>query len=459
MSEDSAERKKARKGHEKRKHEKLEKKSLESKSLEPDLAKSTSNIPWTKKYQPKTSHEIVGQNSQISIIKEFLNDFRNREKKAIILYGASGTGKTCSIYAIANENSWEVLEINASDFRNSEQIQAILGNAAKQASLFARQKILLVDEIDGLAGKEDRGGISALAKIISETSFPIVMTVGFHEDPKTITWNSKFNGIKKKSILVKFEKVLAEEILKLLKEISEQEKLKVDEEVLRRIARSSGGDVRAAVTDLETFAQQGCKKDGSSLGVEDAKDFLDTLGNRRIVEQMPKALIRIFRSLDPQIAADAFDSVDEDIDAQILWIDENLPKEYTNPEDLARAYEMLSKADVFRGRIHTWQHWGFLRTINLLITAGIAVSKDKKLEKAVSYKQSKRLLKIWMANRRYQLRKEISKKFAAKNHCSTRKATSIVPYLKHIFRANKKMAEAISSQLQLEEDEIEWLKR
>ena len=66
---------------------------------------------------------------------------------------------------------------------------------------------------------------------------------------------------------------------------------------------------------------------------------------------MSTAIARIFKTTDFKIAASAFEDVGETPDEWFLWIDENAPREYQNPEYLARAYEMISMADVFKGRI------------------------------------------------------------------------------------------------------------
>ncbi|MCX6709703.1 MAG: replication factor C large subunit [Candidatus Woesearchaeota archaeon] len=419
---------------------------------------SSGQLPWTRKYQPKKSSEILGQESQVKAVKKFIENFRNEKKKALLLYGPSGTGKTSLVHAIARENKIEILEVNASDFRGSEQIQSTIGNASKQASLFARDKILLIDEVDGISGQNDRGGMPTLAKIISETSFPVIMTAGFKEDPREIHWDSKYSTLKTKSTLVRFDKVGSEHIFALLKKIAGLENLKVEDEILKRIARHSGGDARAALTDFETFADECVGKKGN-VSLEEAKCFLETLGGRKLVESMPSALIKIFRSMNFEIASSAFDSVDEDIDSQVMWIDENLPKEYRNADELNRAYEMLSKADMFKGRIKKRQYWGFLRTIGILISSGIAVSKDKKPEHSASYKQPERLLDFWKANMKYQKRKAIAKKFAKKSHSSEREATYSIPYLKIIFHKDRKMADKIAKSLELDEEEIDWLKR
>src|SRR3989338_4756915 len=70
----------------------------------------------------------------------------------------------------------EIMEVNASDFRTKDQIQATIGQASRQQSLFQKDKLLLIDEIDCLSGIEDRGGASAVLEIIKESKTTIVMT-------------------------------------------------------------------------------------------------------------------------------------------------------------------------------------------------------------------------------------------------------------------------------------------
>ena len=174
---------------------------------------------------------------------------------------------------------------------------------------------------------------------------------------------------------------------------------------------------------------------------------------------MPSALLKIFKTTDPKIAINAFENVKEDLDQQLLWIDENLPYEYSKPEDLARAYDKLSKADVFDRRIKRWQHWRFLVYINALITAGVAVSKEDKYHKFVQYKPTGRLLKLWWAKQKSMKKKAIAAKIAEKTHSSVREVVKDMEYFKIIFRRDKEMAKAIEEYADLSNEEVDWLKK
>ncbi|RLJ01257.1 MAG: replication factor C large subunit, partial [Candidatus Aenigmatarchaeota archaeon] len=138
---------------------------------------------WVEKYAPKKLNEIIGQSKAISQFLEWYEKWKPGDKAAMF-YGQTGRGKTALVYAFANEKGLDVVEVNASDWRNKDVIEEVLGRASKQMSLFRRGKIILVDEVDGIAGREDRGGVGALIKVIKESKFPIVLTANDPYDKK-----------------------------------------------------------------------------------------------------------------------------------------------------------------------------------------------------------------------------------------------------------------------------------
>ncbi len=401
-------------------------------------------IPWIKLYQPKTIKDIEGQESAVRQLKEFIENFKKQKKKASIIYGPTGCGKTAAAYALANELGLELIEVNASDFRNAENIKSTVGSAAKQQSLFSKGKIILVDEIDGLSGMEDRGGVTALAELIDETGFPIVCTAN---DP----FDKKFASLRKKCSIIEFNEINYANIAKILSKICKKEGIKAADDDISSLARRAGGDVRAAINDLQSISHE--KK-------ELKKEDIDGLGQREREETIINALLKVFKTTDPNIAINAFDNVAEDFDKRFLWLDENLPKEYEKPEDLARAYDYISKADVMSRRIRRWQHWRFLVYVNAFLTAGISVSKDEKYKKFVSYGPTQRLLKIYIANMKYQKRKAIAAKIAEKTHSSAAAVIKdTLPFLQEAMRKNKNFANEIAEEFELDKDEVEWMRK
>jgi replication factor C large subunit len=376
------------------------------------------------------------------MLKDYVDNYKKQKKRAVLVYGTSGCGKTSAVYALAEDLNLEIVEMNASDFRNKDQINSIAGAASQQMSLFGGSKVILIDEIDGIAGRQDFGGVAALVKLIQESKFPIVMTIN---NP----YNKKFSSIRNKCEMLKFEDLDANSIFMILKNIADKEGIKYDDDSLKRLARRNAGDARGAINDLQILTSEGKLEEKT----------IDELSERNRTENMLQALVKVFKSTDPSIAISAFDNVEEDLDQCAFWIDENLPKEYTNPEDLARAYDKLSRADVFKRRIRRWQHWRFLTYVNALLTAGVAVSKDSKNKKFIPYKPTGRILKMWWAKQKSMKKKAIAEKLARKTHSSVKEQVKTIDYFKQIFKNDKDMSKKIANYLDLDKEEVAWLKK
>lgn len=395
--------------------------------------------PWIHKYKPVKASDVYGQDEAVKKLKDFTTNYPKQKKKAVLLIGPTGTGKSSVATALASDMNLEIVEVNASDFRTEEQINLKVGNALKQRSLFSIGKLILIDDLDGIAGNYDRGGLNAIAKLIENSTFPIIMT---SNDPS----DSKFSAVKSLSLQIQFTNLAVEPLFNLLNKICKSEDIEVSEETLRSLARRSGGDARAAINDLQSLGQDKSIK----------KEDLETLSTRDRKDEISNALTKVFKTTNPEIALSAFDDVNEDIDECIMWLDENLPNEYTNPKDLMEAYDMLSRADVFRGRIRRRQNWHFMTYVSQLSTAGVAVSKQERYKSAPNYKRSMRPLKIWQANMKYTKRKVVAAKWAAKTHTSVKYAIQNIHYLQAMLR-DKKTKDKIIEELDLEKDEVDWL--
>ena len=79
----------------------------------------------------------------------------------LFITGKAGTGKTTIAHIIANEFS-EYIELNASDKRSHDLLMTTIGESANTYSLFGNnRKLIIMDEVDGIHGTNDRGGTKA----------------------------------------------------------------------------------------------------------------------------------------------------------------------------------------------------------------------------------------------------------------------------------------------------------
>ena len=390
------------------------------------------NLNWTEKYRPKTINNIIGNKESVNSLKKFI-----LEKKPTILFGPAGTGKTSSVHVLANELNYEILEINASDQRNKDKILEIVGSSSKQLSLFNSGKIILIDEVDGIAGNEDRGGIAALNQVIKETKHSIILTAN---DP----YSKKLSELRKKCCLVEFKSIPVEEMYLTLKNILEKENVLYHEDILRKLARRSNGDLRGAVNDLQTLTQ------GKKELLE-----IDTVEEREKEETIFNALRTIFKSKDLNLILESFENTNVDLDECFLWLDENLPIEYKKPLDLQKAYNALSRADIFKKRIFREQYYRLLVYRSALMTAGIAFAKKDNYLGFTPYKRTTRLLKIFIQNMKNAKRNAIAEKLATYTHCSLKKTVqNNFSILKMLVKKNINPVE-----LHLTEEEIEYIKK
>ncbi|MBS3112146.1 replication factor C large subunit [Candidatus Woesearchaeota archaeon] len=383
---------------------------------------------WTDKYIPELK-EIPHQR-EIDLIIQYL-----KEKIPVLLYGPTGVGKTTSIIKIAKDHNYELLEINASDKRNKSEIETLIGNATQQLSLFGGKKLILLDEIDGLSGTQDKGGIAALTKIISKTKAHIVMTCNEIE-------NDKIKSLKKKCKIIEFKPNTTQEISLILKEIAKKENITFKDSEISSLARRSNGDIRGAIIDLQV---------NSTL--ENNLDLTD-LSNRENKGEIINALTLIFKSKDFNTTSQSLTNIDLDPNECFLWIEYNLPKEYTKTEDIYQGIKKLSKADIFKSRIIRRQYFRFLIYQSILMTAGVALAKKEKYSLKPSYKKTSRLLKIWMANQRNHKKKLIAEKISIHTHCSINHAIKTYPHYKKFL-----VKKSIIKQLDLSDDEIEYLNK
>jgi len=386
------------------------------------------NLSLSEKYRVKKFTDLIGQDKAIIEIKIFLKEFP--KKKALMLHGPAGTGKTSLVIAAAKENNLDILELNASDLRNRQKLEQVLRPASIQQSLFKKGKILLMDEVDGVTGT-DIGGIPELLRTIEITAFPIIMTCND-------IWQSKLSPVRAKSKVVEMKPLDLGTMVSLLSIICDKENIRKEPVFLKQIAIKAQGDVRAALNDLQAYSE------GESI--------IDVKERRDVEESIFNIMKRLFKEREPFL--DIFDSSSLSIDEIFLWLEENIPREYKN-EALVKAYYSLGQADVFRERVYSNQSWRFLVYQNIFQSAGISFAKlSPNHGTFTKYERPKRVLKIWLHNQKTEKKKSIAKKYARYAHCSIKRAMRDFELIRPILnRPNTQ------EHLKLSEEEIGFLKK
>ena len=94
------------------------------------------SLPLVEKYRPKTKTDLIGNEVAINGLILFLKRWTPRKAPmASLLLGPAGSGKTSSVYAIAKDLGYTIMEVNASDSRNKQSIKDILEPATRFSEL------------------------------------------------------------------------------------------------------------------------------------------------------------------------------------------------------------------------------------------------------------------------------------------------------------------------------------
>jgi len=397
------------------------------------------------KHKPKTLADVVGNEEAKDKLVDWVKSWDRGvpKRRAAFLYGPPGIGKTVTVEALASDLDMELVEKNASDYRTEEAVQRFAGLASQYGTLFGKKRLILFDELDGITGREDRGGVGAITAVVKAAQCPIVLIANNAYDPRLST-------LRYYCLLIEFKKTPPGEVTKHLKRICAREGIEADEAALKFIAQRSEGDVRSAVNDLQALAQ-GKRKlvfdDVSWLAYRDRKDAIFNV------------LRLVFYGRSCEAVKRAVDMADVDPDMLFEWIYENLPHHLRDPSDLSRAMDSLATADLYRGRIRATQDWVLTRYVVDFMTAGVAMAREKTQPAGfvpLRFPERIRMLSRTRAER--QMRGQIGLKIKRRCHISARGATrEILPYLRIIFENNAEMAAGLTKWLDLDEAMIEYL--
>src|SRR4030088_3735585 len=126
----------------------------------PDSILAGTMIAGAEKYRPRDLDDVAGNPTAVAELRKWAAaSQRGRpDKRAVILQGPPGIGKTSAALGLANEMGWSVVEMNASDSRNADAIRKVASRGAvlqtfSESGEFLRtnqggRKLIILDEAD-----------------------------------------------------------------------------------------------------------------------------------------------------------------------------------------------------------------------------------------------------------------------------------------------------------------------
>jgi replication factor C large subunit len=289
-----------------------------------------------------------------------------------------------------------------------------------------------------LHGTADRGGASAILRLVKETSQPILLIANeYYEIEKPL--RDATTGIV-------FRSIRSTTIASTLRDICKKEGLGCDSSAVELIAERSGGDLRSAINDLQAAAQG--QKD---LRLDDV-----VTAERDIRESIFKVLEVIFKGSKATEALEASYDLDENPEDFIHWVDENLPVAYER-EDLFHGYENLIRADIFLGRVKRRQNYGLWRFATFLMTGGVQAAKAQRRHGYLAFRPPGIWRRMGQTRKARNIRDSAAKKVAQKCHVSKRVAImEILDFIGLLLR-DKKLGSRVAAELNLDSEEIALL--
>jgi replication factor C large subunit len=403
-------------------------------------------IPWTEKYRPKTLDTFVDNKKAVTQLLDWLNSWITKppKKKAAFLYGPPGVGKTSIIEILAHKYDYDFIVLDASNWRTKGALEKILGLASQQQPLFHSSRLFVLDELEGMSGTSDRGGIRTITTLINKSNFPTILIAND-------IWNRKFSSLRSKCTTIQFRRVPTRSIVVYLRKISKSEALQVDEKTLTALAKRAHGDLRSAITDFQTLSHGRASLEENDIA---------QLGDRDRHEAVFNLLHRLFHAKTFWDARRIVQESDIAYDMLFEWIYENLPYHLSSTLDLCNALDALSRADIYFTRARTFQTWKLLKYAFDQMTAGVAGAKSANgPARWTPYKFPQRIRLLSRSRAQRRLRTEIAEKMKPHVHLSVSTITrEVLPYLKLIFSKDSDSAKEIALDFDFDENLIDYLK-
>lgn len=253
---------------------------------------SESSKPWVEKYRPKKLDEVAAQDHAVNVLKKTLG---SSNLPHMLFYGPPGTGKTSTILALTKElfgpelTKTRVLELNASDERGISIVREKVKNFARltvsKPSAKDREnhpcppyKIIILDEADSMTADAQSALRRTMETYSSVTRFCLICNYVTRIIDPLASRCSKF----------RFKSLDAANALDRLKYIAKEESVDYEEGVLDDILKISSGDMRRAITLLQSAHKRKGLEGSKKITPQEIEEISGLVPNSTIHELAAK---------------------------------------------------------------------------------------------------------------------------------------------------------------------------
>ncbi len=383
---------------------------------------------WSEKYRPQRLIDLIGNEDARKSFVEWFKKWR-KGTKPLLLVGPPGIGKTTMANLASRDFNFDMISLNASDVRNKKNIQEILEPVLGNQTVLG-QPMIFIDEVDGIHGRSDYGGVEALINILKESTIPIILAANNGSSDKM----KKIKKVVKTIVL----RPLAPRLLRLyLNMILEKENAQINPGILIKLISESNGDIRsmlnssqALVTGFEPFTERTFE----SLDIEEG---INAFYKSQSIDEA-RAVLYSMR-IDPREKINAFYS--SIITSSISHL------------EMENFLQVISEADLLYGRIMKTQEWRLLRYLDSIL---LGLYKKDTTIRYSQYNLSWQILNRlrWDGSKFKSISKNLSKQL---HISSSTFATFYLPYILFCMKNDFLELELDDTYDELIEKEIELL--
>ncbi len=326
---------------------------------------------WSEVYRPMKVQQMIGNEGARLAVVKWLSGWVDGSRP-LLLIGPPGIGKTTLVHTLSQQFNYDLIELNASDNRNKIGLQNRIMPIFHNEGLFGRKMLLFLDEVDGISGREDTGGIDSLITIMKEPTIPVIMAAN--------TKNTKIKDLAKICKVIELNSIPPRLLMIFLDHILKEENKKLSPDEKVSVVNNSKGDVRSMLNNAQS-KYAGYTSTHSETFEIDIAEAINGYFSMSEVEEAKNFISQADAAyLDPRFGMSAEERRKDMINALFSSI-------VSSPIDLnglADALDILSKIDVIVGRIGQNRYWRLMKYLDVMIAYGLFSSTR---QKGIKYNQ------------------------------------------------------------------------